>query len=92
MISRWNLNKTRRSGDAYLDFQSATPTHRLWPVVVESAEKGNHHFLLNIQCLNLYLGPFYFVDDYLNSHLGQQRGRLKVGWIHTISSALFHNA
>ena len=25
MISKWNPNKTRRSGDAYLDFQSATP-------------------------------------------------------------------
>lgn len=29
MVSRWSLNKTRRSGDAYPDLQSATPTHRL---------------------------------------------------------------
>ena len=30
------LNKTRRSGDAYPDFQSAIPTTGFQPVVVES--------------------------------------------------------
>ncbi len=29
MISRWSPSKTRRSVDAYPDFQSVTPTHRL---------------------------------------------------------------
>jgi acyl-[acyl carrier protein]--UDP-N-acetylglucosamine O-acyltransferase len=29
MISRWNRPKTRRSADAYPDFQSVTPTHQL---------------------------------------------------------------
>jgi putative transposase len=29
MISRWSPARTRRSGDAYPDFQSAIPTHRL---------------------------------------------------------------
>ena len=41
MISKWNPIRTRRSGDAYPDFQSATLTHQLQLVVVESI-KLNH--------------------------------------------------
>ena len=29
IISKWNPIRTRRSGDAYPDFQSATLTHQL---------------------------------------------------------------
>jgi|APThiThiocy_ev2_2_1041544.scaffolds.fasta_scaffold00314_78 hypothetical protein len=35
MISEWNPIRTRRSGDAYPDFQSAASTHQLKLVVVE---------------------------------------------------------
>jgi hypothetical protein len=40
MISKWNPIRTRRSGDAYPDFQSAALTHQLQLVVVEFSNRN----------------------------------------------------
>jgi hypothetical protein len=43
MISKRNPIRTRRSGDAHPDFQSATLTHQLQLVVVELPAKAAIH-------------------------------------------------